>query len=715
MTIFLLLLFFLFFFSLCAKKLDFNFYDSVVYSNRCAAHLRLCQLDNAHSDAIQCLALDPSFWKGYSRLAEVLVAKSLRAPAALCYRKCLDLNPDNPVATQALADIEETEPSFALYSRYATASPKWDWKGMMGREAEVSKIFQRISEDFAAYPFYRIFMEKYFDRYLADGVMLSAAYKEMEEHLQMGPNPVSCVHEFAFLRQHGTQKRGILSLLDSVAFLLIEMNAGHSVAHTLFNMPALQGNDTMLQRVNPLLEMLALSHERLRGAFNPLVCLQTSALILAGCAKIITRSFFIKSEDLRVGRFYSEVVWRLNAPHSMCSLCARSDDYDSALCICPSVGVTPRGSDPLQEMVNYARDPHFVKNMARATKTDSDDVLSVLLHHKILYPVCMGTHYLASSPDTDLKLEPERALEEFLNSQLLTPGLRSDPTPAKFSARVRAMIKTPPVMVVRILANFMRSSVTATIRIVKEKVLVQLLFYVLELSLDYSLSSKPHIGPKNLLTVGNLRCLELCCQILRCVNAIGRLYALRETLIAMHFPQLLYKIQFLEFEPLRELALMGRLMILGLGCDHGCIGTKVPSVGKQELAHLSPSLKDVNFLYGTVILDLDQAAWAISPFSTPHQRLIAPAPGDGHSLFFSLDRVGPVFRMSMVFVSLFSNNFVIIFRQDFDTLDEANKYWITEANETTHYWVRLEDVSAPWLLENFYLTTKINTVYSFLF
>lgn len=78
----------------------------VAYSNRSAAYLKNSEKSKALRDAEQMTQLDPTYAKGYSRLAAALHSLKRWEQAQQAYQKVLELDAGNAVATKGVADCQ---------------------------------------------------------------------------------------------------------------------------------------------------------------------------------------------------------------------------------------------------------------------------------------------------------------------------------------------------------------------------------------------------------------------------------------------------------------------------------------------------------------------------------------------------------------------------------------------------------------------------------
>lgn len=74
-----------------------------LYSNRSAAFLKAQQYFHAHADALETIRLMPTWAKGYFRKGEVEYATFNFAEALLSYRCALELQPGDPLLTDAVS------------------------------------------------------------------------------------------------------------------------------------------------------------------------------------------------------------------------------------------------------------------------------------------------------------------------------------------------------------------------------------------------------------------------------------------------------------------------------------------------------------------------------------------------------------------------------------------------------------------------------------
>lgn len=79
--------------------------DHVFFSNRSAAHLSKGDAAAALEDAAQCVALAPSFAKGYGRQGAALFALRRLEEAEEAYEAGLQVDPANAALKEGLADV----------------------------------------------------------------------------------------------------------------------------------------------------------------------------------------------------------------------------------------------------------------------------------------------------------------------------------------------------------------------------------------------------------------------------------------------------------------------------------------------------------------------------------------------------------------------------------------------------------------------------------
>ena len=77
--------------------------NHVLYSNRCTAYIALEQYERAMEDADECVRLQPTWAKGYSRRAAAKFHLGDLQAAKLAYSKAWDLEPTN---AKTKADLE---------------------------------------------------------------------------------------------------------------------------------------------------------------------------------------------------------------------------------------------------------------------------------------------------------------------------------------------------------------------------------------------------------------------------------------------------------------------------------------------------------------------------------------------------------------------------------------------------------------------------------
>jgi chaperonin cofactor prefoldin len=79
----------------------------VYFSNRSASHAGLEQWDLATEDAKECIRLDPSFVKGYYRLAVAQIAQSLYDAALATIRQGLQVDNNNPQLMKQMRLVQQ--------------------------------------------------------------------------------------------------------------------------------------------------------------------------------------------------------------------------------------------------------------------------------------------------------------------------------------------------------------------------------------------------------------------------------------------------------------------------------------------------------------------------------------------------------------------------------------------------------------------------------
>lgn len=83
--------------------------DAVFFSNRSGAYASLKQFDQALEDANQCVALKPSFVKGYSRQGVALFGLNKLSEAKSVYEAGLKVDPKAAALLEGLQDVEQAE------------------------------------------------------------------------------------------------------------------------------------------------------------------------------------------------------------------------------------------------------------------------------------------------------------------------------------------------------------------------------------------------------------------------------------------------------------------------------------------------------------------------------------------------------------------------------------------------------------------------------
>ncbi|XP_031560926.1 stress-induced-phosphoprotein 1-like [Actinia tenebrosa] len=79
--------------------------DAKLYSNRAATYQKLAAFELAQKDCDECIRLDPTFVKGYTRKGGVLFALKKYIDARSAYEKALELDPNNKEARDGLNAI----------------------------------------------------------------------------------------------------------------------------------------------------------------------------------------------------------------------------------------------------------------------------------------------------------------------------------------------------------------------------------------------------------------------------------------------------------------------------------------------------------------------------------------------------------------------------------------------------------------------------------
>ena len=90
---------------MCPDGLNTHIY----YSNRAAAHCYLTSYELAIEDCEQCIALSPTYVKGYTRLGQAYSGMKDFDNAIEAYKKCVELEPKKKLSSR-LAEMGESEP-----------------------------------------------------------------------------------------------------------------------------------------------------------------------------------------------------------------------------------------------------------------------------------------------------------------------------------------------------------------------------------------------------------------------------------------------------------------------------------------------------------------------------------------------------------------------------------------------------------------------------
>lgn len=81
--------------------------SAVYYSNRSACYAALKQWQKAYEDALQCIAKDPKFIKGYYRLSSAQTELKLFDDSLSTLRAALTLEPDNEVLLRQMKTVQQ--------------------------------------------------------------------------------------------------------------------------------------------------------------------------------------------------------------------------------------------------------------------------------------------------------------------------------------------------------------------------------------------------------------------------------------------------------------------------------------------------------------------------------------------------------------------------------------------------------------------------------
>eukprot|EP00747_Dinoflagellata_sp_TGD_P061435 gnl/TRDRNA2_/TRDRNA2_152516_c0_seq1.p1 gnl/TRDRNA2_/TRDRNA2_152516_c0~~gnl/TRDRNA2_/TRDRNA2_152516_c0_seq1.p1 ORF type:complete len:843 (-),score=227.79 gnl/TRDRNA2_/TRDRNA2_152516_c0_seq1:76-2604(-) len=115
----------------------------VLYSNRCAANLKLLRTRDAVADARKCTELKPDWVKGWTRLGDALFADKQMAAATDAYEKGLKLEPDNSLLTERLTLAKEekaaAEKAEAEAAKEAAAAKAAEEAAKKAAEEEAAK------------------------------------------------------------------------------------------------------------------------------------------------------------------------------------------------------------------------------------------------------------------------------------------------------------------------------------------------------------------------------------------------------------------------------------------------------------------------------------------------------------------------------------------------------------------------------------------------
>ncbi|EER30853.1 heat shock protein STI1 [Candida tropicalis MYA-3404] len=83
--------------------------NHVLYSNRSGSYASLKNFTKALDDAQECIKINPSWPKGYTRLATAEFGLGNLEAAKESYNKCLSLDPNNNMAKEGLKSVEQAE------------------------------------------------------------------------------------------------------------------------------------------------------------------------------------------------------------------------------------------------------------------------------------------------------------------------------------------------------------------------------------------------------------------------------------------------------------------------------------------------------------------------------------------------------------------------------------------------------------------------------
>jgi len=81
--------------------------DHVLYSNRSACYININKAELAYQDGKKCVALNPTWWKGFHKqgLAEFSLGKF--DEALISYEKALELDKDNQTVKTSIIELEQ--------------------------------------------------------------------------------------------------------------------------------------------------------------------------------------------------------------------------------------------------------------------------------------------------------------------------------------------------------------------------------------------------------------------------------------------------------------------------------------------------------------------------------------------------------------------------------------------------------------------------------
>lgn len=94
----------------------------IYYANRSAAYFSAKDFNQAVQDARTCVATEPSYTKGYNRLATALEEQGNINEAIAAYEKCLDIDPDNATAKEQLPRLRNKQGSSLRSSSSSSSS-----------------------------------------------------------------------------------------------------------------------------------------------------------------------------------------------------------------------------------------------------------------------------------------------------------------------------------------------------------------------------------------------------------------------------------------------------------------------------------------------------------------------------------------------------------------------------------------------------------------